>query len=130
MQAFTFNTTPSIVFEAGSAKRFGAIAGKRLGPTVLFVTDPGLRKLGLCDAAIASLESVGASVGACRKFSWLTACLSIYTSHWDSDNFWKNVTLQLRLLRPESQLRCNVSLAMRMLPLFPKRASRIRCFHR
>lgn len=62
MQAFTFNTTPSIVFEAGSAKRFGAIAGKRLGPTVLFVTDPGLRKLGLCDAAIASLESVGASV--------------------------------------------------------------------
>ena len=44
MQAFTFNTTPSIVFEAGSAKRFGAIAGKRLGPTVLFVTDPGLRK--------------------------------------------------------------------------------------
>ena len=62
MQAFTFNTTPSIVFEAGSAKRFGAIAGKRLGPTVLFVTDPGLRKLGLCGAAIASLESVGASV--------------------------------------------------------------------
>ncbi|BBD41128.1 alcohol dehydrogenase (plasmid) [Aminobacter sp. Y103A] len=62
MQAFTFNTTPSIVFEAGCAKRFGAIAGKRLGPTVLFVTDPGLRKLGLCDAAIASLESVGASV--------------------------------------------------------------------
>ena len=62
MQAFTFNTTPSIVFEAGSAKRFGAIAGKRLGPTVLFVTDPGLRKLGLCDAAISSLESVGASV--------------------------------------------------------------------
>ena len=62
MQAFTFNTTPSIVFEAGSAKRFGAIAGKRLGRTVLFVTDPGLRKLGLCDAAIASLESVGASV--------------------------------------------------------------------
>lgn len=62
MQAFTFNTTPSIVFEAGSAKRFGAIAGKRLGPTVLFVTDPGLHKLGLCDAAIASLESVGASV--------------------------------------------------------------------
>ncbi len=29
---------------------------------MLFVTDPGLRKLGLCDAAIASLESVGASV--------------------------------------------------------------------
>ena len=62
MQDFTFNTTPSIVFEAGSAGRFGQIAGKRLGQTVLFVTDPGLRKLGLCDAAISSLEGVGASV--------------------------------------------------------------------
>jgi len=66
-----------------------------------------------------------------RRMSAITPQLmSIYTSNWDSDNFWKNVTLQLRLLRPESQLRCNVSLAMRMLPLFPKRASRIRCFHR
>ncbi|MBV1712640.1 MAG: hypothetical protein KUA37_11655 [Desulfomicrobium sp.] len=47
--------------------------------------------------------------------------VSIYTSNWDSDNFWKNVTLQLRLLRPESQLKCNVLLATRKLPLFPKR---------
>lgn len=62
MTPFTFNTTPSLIFEPGAARRFGAIAGKRLGPSVLFVTDPGLRRLGLCDAAIASLEEQGAKV--------------------------------------------------------------------
>ena len=62
IHAFVFNTTPSIVFEAGSASRIGAIAGKRLGPSVLFVTDPGLRKLGLCDRAGASLEAEGVKV--------------------------------------------------------------------
>jgi len=62
MTPFVFNTTPSIVFEAGSARRLGAIAGKRLGPSVLVVTDPGLRRLGLCDPAIASLEGAGAVV--------------------------------------------------------------------
>ncbi|MDQ6437537.1 iron-containing alcohol dehydrogenase [Mesorhizobium sp. LHD-90] len=62
MNPFTFNTTPSLVFESGAARRFGAVAGGRLGPSVLFVTDPGLRKLGLCDAAIASLEEKGARV--------------------------------------------------------------------
>ncbi len=62
MTPFVFNTTPSIVFEPGAARRLGEIAGKKLGPRVLFVTDPGLRKLGLTDAAIASLEAGGASV--------------------------------------------------------------------
>ncbi len=62
MSPFIFNTTPSIVFEAGAAKRFGAIAGRMLGPSVLLVTDPGLRRLGLCDAAVASLEAEGVSV--------------------------------------------------------------------
>lgn len=62
MSPFVFNTTPSIVFEAGSSGRFGAIAGKRLGAKVLVVTDPGLRKLGLADPAIASLEQAGAIV--------------------------------------------------------------------
>lgn len=59
MTPFTFNTTPSIVFEPGAAARLGAIAGRRLGASILFVTDPGLRKLGLCDAALASLEADG-----------------------------------------------------------------------
>jgi alcohol dehydrogenase class IV len=59
---FTFNTTPSVVFEPGSSKRLGRIAGRRLGGRVLFVSDPGLRRLGLCDAAIASLEEEGVAV--------------------------------------------------------------------
>ncbi|MEO3386646.1 iron-containing alcohol dehydrogenase [Mesorhizobium sp. CAU 1741] len=62
MASFTFNTTPSLVFEAGAARRLGAIAGKRLGRSVLFVTDPGLKTLGLCDPAVVSLQSEGISV--------------------------------------------------------------------
>jgi alcohol dehydrogenase class IV len=59
---FIFNTTASIVFEPGAAGRLGAVLGKRLGTRILFVTDPGLRRLGLCDAAIASLEIEGMSL--------------------------------------------------------------------
>ncbi|MGB3502559.1 MAG: iron-containing alcohol dehydrogenase [Mesorhizobium sp.] len=62
MTPFVFNTTASIVFEAGAARRLGQIAGKRLGERVLFVTDPGLRKLGLGDGAVASLEASGIAV--------------------------------------------------------------------
>jgi alcohol dehydrogenase class IV len=62
MQRFTFNTTPLLVMELGAAKRFGAITGKTLGCSSLFVTDSGLRKLGLCDSAIASLEKEGTLV--------------------------------------------------------------------
>lgn len=62
MTPFVFNTTPSLVFEPGSARRLGALAGKRLGAAALFVTDPGLRRLGLCDAALASLEAEGIAV--------------------------------------------------------------------
>jgi alcohol dehydrogenase class IV len=62
MTPFVFNTTPSIVFEACSARRLGAIAGRRLGASVLFVTDPGLRGLGLPDPARASLAGAGVAV--------------------------------------------------------------------
>lgn len=62
MKPFTFNTTPSIVCEPGSAARLGAIAGRVLGNAVLFVTDPGLRALGLCAPALRSLEADGRSV--------------------------------------------------------------------
>ena len=62
MTPFVFNTTPSIVFEPGASRRLGAIVGSRLGASVLFVTDPGLRRLGLCDPAIASLQAAGMSV--------------------------------------------------------------------
>lgn len=59
---FSFNTTPSIVFRPSAARELGQIAAPRLGGSVLFVTDPGLRALGLCDPAIAALEETGAKV--------------------------------------------------------------------
>ncbi|MCO6391551.1 iron-containing alcohol dehydrogenase [Aliihoeflea aestuarii] len=62
LSPFTFNTTASLVFEQGAAARLGEIAARRLGARVLFVTDPGLRTLGLCDPAIASLEAAGIEV--------------------------------------------------------------------
>src|SRR5690606_21579950 len=62
MTPFVFNTTPSVVFEPGAARRLAVIAGARLGGSVLFVTDPGLRKLSLCDPALASLEAAGIKV--------------------------------------------------------------------
>ncbi|HTV71396.1 MAG TPA: iron-containing alcohol dehydrogenase [Rhizobiaceae bacterium] len=62
MTPFVFNTTPSIVFENGSAKKLAAILRGRLGAKILFVTDPGLRSLGLCDPALASLTDAGIEV--------------------------------------------------------------------
>ena len=62
MNPFVFNTTRSIAFGPGVSSDLGARAGKLLGSSVLLVTDPGIRSLGLADAAIASLTAVGASV--------------------------------------------------------------------
>jgi alcohol dehydrogenase class IV len=62
MTPFTFNTTASIVFQPGSSHRLGEIAGGKIGKNVLFVTDPGLRRLGLCDPVLASLEAAGHDV--------------------------------------------------------------------
>lgn len=59
---FAFATTKSIVFRPGAAAALADTAGKAIGTKCLFVTDPGLRKLGLCDSAIASLEAAGISV--------------------------------------------------------------------
>lgn len=62
MTSFTFSTTKSLVFETGAAARMAEIAGKTLGQTILLVTDPGLRELGLADPAIASLTDAGHKV--------------------------------------------------------------------
>ena len=62
MTPFVFNTTPSIVVESGAARRLDAILDNRLGRSLLLVTDPGLRRLGLADAAISSLETAGLSL--------------------------------------------------------------------
>jgi len=61
MDAFVFATTKALVFRPGAAADLASVAGALLGPRVLVVTDPGLRQLGLCDPAIASL-SAGAEV--------------------------------------------------------------------
>lgn len=62
MQPFTFNTTKSIVFRPGASAGLASVAGPLLGERVLFVTDPGLRSLGLCDKALASLDAAGIAV--------------------------------------------------------------------
>lgn len=62
MQPFVFNTTARFVCAGGSAADLGRHAGLKLGPRVLFVTDQGLRAIGLEKPAIASLEAAGANV--------------------------------------------------------------------
>ncbi|MEQ3728105.1 MAG: iron-containing alcohol dehydrogenase [Tateyamaria sp.] len=62
MDPFEFNTTKSIVFRPGASAELADISGSLLGANVLFITDPGLRKLGLCNNALASLEAAGIAV--------------------------------------------------------------------
>ena len=62
MLSFTFNTTPSIVFAAGALVDLGEVAAVRLGPRVLVVTDAGLVRAGLVEAAIRSLTRSGVAV--------------------------------------------------------------------
>ena len=59
MNPFVFNTTESIVFRSGAASQMDQHVGALLGPRVLIVTDPGLRKIGLCDPAISALKQAG-----------------------------------------------------------------------
>ncbi len=66
MADFIFNTTPSIRQITGGAARLGeVIDGLPLASRkheVLFVTDPGIIKLGLAEGALANLEKYGFSV--------------------------------------------------------------------
>lgn len=59
MQPFQFNTTPQVVFRPGAAPDFASVVAGRCGMRTLVVTDPGLRRLGLCDPALGSLEQAG-----------------------------------------------------------------------
>lgn len=62
MTPFAFNTTKSILFEPGAAARLAEAAGALPDGACLFVTDPGLRRLGLDDPAVASLIRAGHDV--------------------------------------------------------------------
>ena len=65
MRDFTFNTTPSIRQIRGGAAQIGDILtgmGLTSGAPVLFVTDPGLMKLGLAGPALADLHAKGFAV--------------------------------------------------------------------
>ncbi|MDR6819740.1 alcohol dehydrogenase class IV [Neorhizobium sp. 2083] len=59
MNPFIFSTTAQIVYRPGAATAIGDLVKQKLGSRILFVTDPGLRKLGLCDPALASLAASG-----------------------------------------------------------------------
>ncbi|WP_299869139.1 iron-containing alcohol dehydrogenase [uncultured Hoeflea sp.] len=78
MQPFVFNTTARLICRPGAATELGALTGGILGADVLFVTDPGLRALGLERAAIASLENQGARV---TVFDAVEADPSLSTLH-------------------------------------------------
>ncbi|CVI24928.1 Alcohol dehydrogenase, class IV [Agrobacterium fabacearum CFBP 5771] len=62
MNPFVFSTTAQIVFRPGVSAEIGEVVRRKLGNRVLFVTDPGLRQLGLCDPALASLAAAGIAV--------------------------------------------------------------------
>lgn len=62
MSNFIFNTTKSIISEAGASARIAEIAGGTLGNRVVLVTDKGLRKLGIVDPALASFAKAGIEV--------------------------------------------------------------------
>lgn len=62
MTDFIFNTTKSIVCEAGASTRMAEIAGPVLGERIVLVTDKGVRALGLADRPLASLETAGIEV--------------------------------------------------------------------
>lgn len=59
MQAFQFNTTPQVIFRPGAANEIGVLARLKCGARPLLVTDPGLRRIGLCDPALHSLAEAG-----------------------------------------------------------------------
>ena len=59
---FGFSTTPRIVFGQGASAAFGGHAATALGSRILFVTDPGVLRLGLADASVDSLRRAGCVV--------------------------------------------------------------------
>ncbi|ACP24400.1 iron-containing alcohol dehydrogenase [Sinorhizobium fredii NGR234] len=59
MNPFVFSTTGHLVFRPGAAAQIGRLLDRRFGERILFVTDGSLRRLGLCEPALASLSGSG-----------------------------------------------------------------------
>lgn len=62
LNPFAFNTTARIIFQDGAAAELDVHAASLLGPRVLVITDPGIRKLQLCQPAVDALVGVGVKV--------------------------------------------------------------------
>lgn len=64
MSGFSFATTPMIRCAPGAAGQLGALMADRVAPGagLLFVTDPGVMRLGLASAALAGLRGAGFTV--------------------------------------------------------------------
>ena len=56
MKAFQFNTTPGIRFGSDYSVSTAEEVSKKLGKKILFVTDPGLVKIGLHEKTITELQ--------------------------------------------------------------------------
>lgn len=62
MQAFAFSTTRTILNEPGSARRLAQICKEQGATSVLIVTDPGIRKVGLLERALPGFAEAGLTV--------------------------------------------------------------------
>ncbi|WP_417488440.1 iron-containing alcohol dehydrogenase [Maricaulis sp.] len=64
MPSFDFRTVPHVHVGAGSVARLAQLAAPLIGDRrrIFLVTDPGVRAVGLTDAAVAALEAAGLSV--------------------------------------------------------------------
>ena len=56
MESFSFNTTPGIRFGSNFAISTAEEVSKKLGKNIFFITDPGLKELGLIDPVIKELK--------------------------------------------------------------------------
>ena len=62
MKSFSFQTTRSVLAEAGATARIGEIMASRGCRKIAFVTDAMIVKLGLADAALEGIRKAGLDV--------------------------------------------------------------------
>jgi len=74
--SYQFHTTPSLHIGNGQSANLGKLAGAKLGPRVLLITDPGLMRLRLAEPALSSLRASGCDT---RVFDSVEADPSLQT---------------------------------------------------